>query len=131
MIDIDDTLQLALDAASSWTSAAALNLARAIGEDGAIDWDDGAGESWIRVIDRDGRVVAFVSVDLPFVMVEEAAVPSDGSLSSFPHVVVPDLAEPALAATGQVLRDVFGNSPRLDIIDPNAFSANDLWYTTV
>ena len=73
MIDIDDTLQLALDAASSWTSAAALNLARAIGEDGAIDWDDGAGESWIRVIDRDGRVVAFVSVDLPFVMVEEAA----------------------------------------------------------
>lgn len=51
MIDIDDTLQLALDAASSWTSAAALNLARAIGENGAIDWDDGAGESWIRVIE--------------------------------------------------------------------------------
>jgi hypothetical protein len=132
MIDISETLRFAHAKAASWDPASALQLASEIGSPhgGTVDWDGGAGESWARLID-DGRVVAYVSTVLPLVIVEESATSADANYGIASAIVVTTFEAPVLSAGQGVLGEVFGESDRLNLMDPSNFSADDLWYATV
>jgi hypothetical protein len=132
VIDLDETLRLARAMAATWSSVSALHLAREIGRDPGwtIDWDAGAGESWARLI-NDGRVVAFVSVVLPLVIIEESAARIGTQYETALPIVVADLEAPVLSASRKALDDAFGESDRFDVIELTQFSANDLWYATI
>lgn len=132
MIDIDETLRLARAKATTWASASALQLAGEVGRGRGwtVDWDAGAGESWARLIDDD-RVVAFVSVVLPIVLIEESATSADAQYGTALPIVVTALEAPVLSVSRKSLGDAFGESDRLNVIELTHFSANDLWYATV
>jgi hypothetical protein len=132
MIDIDSSLRLACRRATGWSPKAAVDLARRMAADPTLvlDWDAGAGESWVRLI-VEGRVVAIVSVSLPVVIFEDGANLVRAQHEDAAYIAVPSLDVPVLSASGQVLDDAFGLSARFDVLNMELFSANDLWYVTV
>jgi hypothetical protein len=135
MNDITPQLRSFIARRAAWASGDSLGiakaLARAIGA--RIDWDERAGENWIRVI-ADTRVVALISTLGPLtVMVDEAA----GVIQDYagPHpeiVIVSSVEDVVLRADREVLLEAFGervrNSPAFD---PACFSAEDLWFISV
>ena len=132
MINLDESLQRAALGAATWSAGiareVAANLAR--GPASEIDWDEGAGENWLRVIDGD-QVVGLVSAVLPFSFVQR----SEGSLGwcdkEVVVVVVDDFDDLQLSCSPSVLCGVFGSSERLKLLDLDGFSVSDLWYSTV
>ena len=94
MISIDESLRRAASAAAVWSPAAArevaATLARSLGA--KVDWDEGAGEEWLRVIDGP-RFVALISVALPFVFVQRDGYGSEGSNGDLAVVAVDDFDE--------------------------------------
>jgi hypothetical protein len=132
MIDMDQPLRLARTRAASWDSGAALELAGRLagGPVRTVDWDAGAGESWVRLLEGD-RPVALVSVTVPVVILEESSAMPDVQLGGALPVVVPTLDAPVLSVSRPVLDEVFGDSSRSEVVDLDSLSANDLWYVTV
>jgi uncharacterized protein (DUF2336 family) len=126
-MNIDHVLRAAHSASAGWSPERAQKLVLAARPpDSTIDWDAAAGEAWIRVL-RASDVLAYVSVDIPIVIsIADAFDPE-----SVQHVLVANLGTTNLAATRSVLAECFGDSPRLDGLDVNSFSADDLWYATV
>ena len=92
-----------------------------------VDWDADAGEAWIRLIGADGTV-AYIGADLPLLLTSDAA-----EAWPYPIVVieVSDLRETLLGCNPEVLEAVFGNVRDRAGFDPEAFTAEALWYSTV
>ncbi|WP_433200402.1 hypothetical protein ACQP00_28715 [Dactylosporangium sp. CS-047395] len=95
-----------------------------------IDWDEGAGESWVRLI-VDNAVVAYVSIVLPLVILERDATRFSEPDSKVKKIVVEAMASRELSSAKEVLVATFGDSPRLDTFNAEQFSADELWYATV
>lgn len=132
MINIDEHLLKAREVAGSWTAATATEVAQAIGRrcEAVIDWDEGAGESWVRLVI--GRaVVAYVSTVLPLAIIERRLAET-GELDPKVHsIVVGAMADPELSSSEAAVEIAFGQSSRLDMLNRDGFSADDLWYATV
>jgi hypothetical protein len=92
-----------------------------------VDWDGDAGESWLRIM-RGGTPIGYVAVDLPLVFVQAGVGPWPYPLVA---VEVSDLADATLQCAEVVLASVFGRVPERAGFDPQAFSAESLWYATV
>lgn len=115
----------------AWDSAAALAVAGDLGSgsQAQIDWDEGAGESWVRLVAA-ARVVALVSINFPLVLAERQA--ELGSIhSDVVTVIVDSLEDTNLSCSMDVLVSVFDDRARLEVLNPEHFSAYDLWYATV
>lgn len=132
MKNIESYLSSARASATCWTVAMATEFARSLGDQcGAmIDWDEGAGESWIRLVAGKG-VVAYVSAVLPFAIIERDAAPVGKSDSKVQRILVESMTNPELFGKRAALAAAFGDSPRLDTFDEERFSADDLWYATI
>jgi hypothetical protein len=131
-MNIDSSLLVAHEAAARWTAAAATDVARDLGgrRDAVIDWDEGAGESWVRIVA--GRtVVAYVSTVLPLAIIERDAMLDGEPDSRIQWIVVAAMANPELSSNRAALEAAFGDSSRLDTLNAERFSADDLWYATV
>ncbi|GAA2114363.1 hypothetical protein [Streptomyces synnematoformans] len=131
MIDIDATLRRASRGVSTWSPEAARASAALIasGPQVRIDWDESAGENWLRIVDET-HVVALVSVAFPFALIQKApgVKRPEGEIVS---VVVDGLDDVELECSSETLVEVYGNFDRLRTLNSGGFSANDLWYVTV
>jgi hypothetical protein len=132
MISIDESLRRAASAAATWSSAAAREVAATLARSpGAkVDWDEGAGEEWLRVFDGPS-LVALISVALPFVFIQRDDNGSERLNGDLAVVAVDDFDEVQLSCSLEVLEGAFGASDRLGSLNPEGFSANDLWYSTI
>lgn len=131
MINIDSDLAHATTVASDWSREAAHATAStlAISASARIDWDDGAGEQWLRIL-KAHRVIALVSVQVPLVIAEGPRRTADAP-ERVVVIHVSDFDEPEIAASKETLASAFGSSERFHILDTVGFSVNDLWYATV
>lgn len=132
MINIDADLQRAASGAASWSPKAARGVAERLVRTSSfkIDWDEGAGELWLRILDG-RKVTSLVSVALPLAIVEGPANDLTDDMRDVIIISVDDLDEIELSCSPAVLGEVFGSLERFKVIDPSGFSANDLWYATV
>jgi hypothetical protein len=132
VISIEKSLERAVLAAAGWSSRAAREAAAALTSSSAatVDWDEGAGECWVRLI-IGPRVVALFSVTLPFVLIQQ----NIGELKELGRdmivVAIDDFDKIQLSCSRETLNEAFGSSDRFGLLDPQGFSANDLWYATV
>lgn len=129
---IDESLRRAASSAAAWSSGAAremaLSFARSSGVE--VDWDDGAGEEWLRVLDG-SRVMALVSVKLPLAFIRGDASERIETFDDISLITVSDFDDPRLSCAPVILEEGFGATRRFESIDAGGFSANDLWYATV
>lgn len=132
MIDIDDTLRRASVLAGNWSADAALEVAHGLGRSVAatIDWDNGAGETWIRLI-KESQVVGLISTAFPIAFVVSEIGPEEAQHQGLLILALLAIDEPILRAEKGALSEAFGATARLDALNMDAFSAHDLWYATV
>lgn len=106
------------------------------GSDRSLDWDEGAGEAWARVVDADG-VVAMVYARLPLIVVrEEASAEIDRLAWNAEMIDVTSVADEDLRADEARLIEAF---PELAAhlhdgkpeFSPECFTAEELWFLTV
>lgn len=135
MIDITNQLTDAYAQAGDWSVERGLAALERVSEHrpGKVDWDSGAGEDWAAFL-VDDRLVTIAHLSVPI------AVTSDpGQVEVLRNagvrevVVVPDFADAALRCEVAVLdQTLFAGSGGVDdSLDPEAFSARDLWAATV
>jgi hypothetical protein len=131
-MNIDKYLEDAVIAAANWTTGSALETANDLKPQPSsrVDWDEGAGESWARVIDK-RRVVGMVSTKLPIVFIEKALDMRSIDVKSISVVQVCDMESIELSAQLSSLEQAFGESSRFHMLSSAGFSADDLWYATV
>lgn len=134
MIDVTSQLAVAVINRVGWSPERALDSARTISSQvrGDLDWDQDAGEEWVRVL-LGVRVVALVSIVIPFGFILKASnANADFSASSLELVSVPDMDAPVLTCTPDALVAALGertvSSPAVDV---DGFSAEELWFATV
>lgn len=106
---------------TAWTASVLWNL--------KIDWDSGAGESWMMLYE-DGRLVGLLGTDTPALFCLE---PYASRPWPYPVVVigVPSLTEPALSCELETLENSLERPLSLCDLDPSAFSALDLCFCTM
>ncbi|MFD7084748.1 hypothetical protein [Streptomyces sp. NPDC059918] len=133
MTDVSGALARLGDPPAAWREEVAVgiadDLARSLG--GVVDWDGEADEEWMSVLVQDSRV-AMVSTALRLVVAGERVV---GHLQirtpGVSVIAVPSFDAPAMRCDVAVLARVFGGEGKFGELDPEAFSANDLWFATV
>ncbi|MEV4324294.1 hypothetical protein AB0J37_18840 [Microbispora rosea] len=133
MIDISQPLTLA-HRSQSWTIAAAVEAAATVASHvrGEVDWDEGAGEEWARVI-LEGESIFMISMAMPFA-IASLSVPEDAIQNDLIQVVwVPSLGSPVLTCDPEALEAGFGDLKSRSSVSLaiGGFSAKDLWYITV
>jgi hypothetical protein len=130
--DISTLLTQAM--ARGWSEADAAALladARASLPGITVDWDQGAGEYWARCI-RDGRVVAFVGMKWPLViLLASAGDAPDAWRGSVEVLLVEAMDASTLRADSEVLRQFAVRQPQSSAFNPKAFSAEDLVWLSV
>lgn len=132
-MSLDESLRCAASAAGGWSATAAYEVASTLMGDAGleIDWDDKAGERWIRIVDN-GRVVCLISIRMPFAFVREGKISTKNVGDHVTTiVVVDDFGEAQLSCPLVVLCEMFGGCERFEFLDPESFSPDDLWYATV
>jgi hypothetical protein len=132
MMNLDDTLRNAASASKSWSSRDAHKVASGLAHDsgGEVDWDEDAGEDWLRVVDG-ANLVALVSVMLPLVFLRNDFNRPRTSIANVLTVPVDDFDTAEFKCSLGSLNEAFGLSDRLSSLDLGGFSVNDLWYATV
>lgn len=134
VIDVTSQLIAAMIGRDDWSHGRVLGNARAISVRamGYIDWDQDAGEEWIRII-VGARVCTFISTAVPLGFLSEASRGSlDVSACHFKIITVPDMNASVLACAPDVLRAAFGESAvDSPALDADCFSAEQLWFATV
>ena len=132
-MNIDTYLLRAREAAGSWSATAAVEAARALGggrPEAVIDWDDGAGESWVRLL-AGNTVIAYVSTVVPLAMITGQSAETTGLDSVAQSITVSSMTDPELSSSQAAIETAFGPSERFGLLDLEQFSADDLWYATV
>lgn len=132
MMNIDDRLRRARESEAGWNAAQAVEVARVVAASRRLklDWDDGAGEGWISLVDN-GLVVAYISTAIPLAIAMTSFVPFGKSGAELTLIQVEWLHEPVLSCGPAALEEAFGESDRFALLDRGAFSAQDLWYVTI
>jgi hypothetical protein len=130
--NIDHYLIEAREDAGNWAAETATSVARGLigHHDATIDWDEGAGESWIRLV-VGGAVVAYVSAVLPLAIVERRLALAGRHDPRVELIEVEGVGNPELCCSDAALRTAFGDSRRFELLNNEQFSADDLWYATV
>ncbi len=94
------------------------------------DWDEGAGEEWVRLL-KNKELVAVVHQKMPlaFIRAESASLASTNTMLSV--VSVPSFSRPVLNASFEALRKAFPNDVFSEEFDGHGFSVGDLYWETV
>jgi hypothetical protein len=100
---------------------------------GELEWDDGAGENWSRVIVNRQAAVALIYMRGPLLIVLARIAAEVADITTeWPTIVVPALDDEILSCDPQVLRTAFGDQVTHEtLVNAERFSASDLWYATV
>lgn len=130
MKDITAALRVVLDAPSQKDINTQLLRQLATGINGALDWDEGAGEAGGRVL-VGPDVAAAVHMRSGVVIARSETIEvAQATTSSTSVIEVQDFETPTLRADRSTLESFVGRT--LDpIIDPASFSASELWYISI
>lgn len=96
-----------------------------------LDWDQGAGENWCRVMSK-GVVKALVCALFPFAVITgdyNAEGDSESSEEAVILVAVMDFDQSAVTVDRAALESLFGR-PVSTEVDTREMSVNDLWWCT-
>jgi hypothetical protein len=133
MIDITGTLVRLRDQVIEWPIETARAIAYEIADviEATVDWDSDAGEEWLSVLAQEERVV-MVSSERPIVVAVRSLHEIIPSSAQEAYVVfVPSFGDSVLRCDASVLGALFAGEGRAMALNPDAFSANDLWFATV
>ena len=92
-----------------------------------LDWDEGAGEDWISVVNPSERI-AIVSVSLPLALSLRDITPKE-STATAAFIAVPSFTEEYLSCTLDSYERAFRYAGHELVVEK--FSAWDLWYDTL
>ncbi|MDO5082954.1 hypothetical protein EII34_12645 [Arachnia propionica] len=130
MIDLGTSLTTAYNNRQFWGRTASLSLAEHLAGEGrlAIDWDDGAGEDWLTLIQA-GEPQALLGAELPLLFT------LDSESTELPprvtSIMLPSMTRPILCCDRAVLEQVFHRKFGALEFYPAGFSALDLAMTTI
>ena len=134
--DITESLQDAVAASPAWSASVAAetleDLRHALG-DGRIDWDRDAGEAWGRLMVAARPVVA-LSALVPLALVSgpvDSRVLSVLERSKVVVIASADWERRELKADPETVKRVFRRTEWSAAVDPQGFSASELWWMTV
>lgn len=134
VIDITPWVKTAREAAGNWDWTQLVSRIRmlAASEGWAVDWDQGAGEAWARVLDGTSPV-ALVWTAIPFAFVHPRASELRRLLagSGVEILELSDFDEPILRLDPDALNEVIEFKRWPEVITPSRLSASDLWWATV
>jgi hypothetical protein len=132
MIDISGSLSAA--STRSWSTDLAAGALRWLSQniDGsAVDWDQGSGEEWGRIV-VGSRLVALVCARVPLVILADGASTAspDGVPGGPVALIVPSMDSACLSVSPDILEAVFGRSVSRELAY-DAVSAEDLAWATI
>ncbi len=134
MIDVTSQLVVSELRRVDWSPDRALDGARAVSARvrGYTDWDEDAGEGWIRIL-VGTEVLALVSVAVPIGFIREKSNEGlDLSMSGLDLIAVPHIDARVLTCTRDAIAEAFGESAASCLaLDVRGFSAEELWFATV
>jgi len=137
-VDLTPLLLAAPQSRSAWSKAKLREATSCILErlpGTTLDWDDGAGEEWGRVLqDKTVRALFHVQSPLVFMLTRYLTERLTNDLREIGiHVMsVDDLEAKRYRLDNSRLTDIFpGRSWPYDAVDPNKLSVLDLWWATV
>lgn len=130
----DVSVSLAAAAEGRWGLAQSVALVSSIVpaiEGASSDWDEGAGESWARVLVND-QVVAFIWMAGPLVILDasRAGLETELKAAHAQVVLVSNLASDELFADKPSVEGL-AQRPLSEAFDPACFSAEDLVWATM
>ncbi|MFA7761326.1 hypothetical protein [Streptomyces sp. NRRL S-448] len=133
MIDISSTLELIYESGERWTTGTASevagDLARSAGA--VLDWDIDADEEWLSLL-VDNTRIAMISTKIPLIVALECYLLGSSPLPKGARFIgVPSFEDPVMCCDTDALRQAFGEAQAYGTLDPDLFSANDLWFATV
>lgn len=136
--DISTSVMQALQDRQHWGASRAHAVAKRLRHAvprGSIDWDQGAGENWIRVLTASSNPAGIVAVPLPIAIVERQWSDQCGPLPEVALVAVTQFDAATLCMDIDVLQELllaFHEPPAAARgFDVAGFSAQQLWYVTV
>ena len=131
MINVIHQVWRARQLRPAWSASLASVVAwtACLHRDLTIDRDHDAGEAWITLL-RDRTPLGHLGADLPLLMCTRTLARENWP---FPLVVIglPDLNRPVMRCEPAVLEDCFDRAISAKSLDPEAFSAADLWFCTI
>jgi len=134
VVDITAPIKAARDRADAWSWDRSVAAIRSFADHNGLtlDWDQGAGEAWARLIDA-GRPVALLWTRIPFGFVDPRAIELKRVLrqAAIEFVELPDFDEPILRLDIRDVEPVVDASRWPDAVVPARLSASDLWWATV
>lgn len=134
--DITGSLRQSELDSSSWSPSRAretLERLRAAFGEARLDWDEGAGEDWGRIL-VEQRAVVLVSMLVPLALVcgtVPAPVLAMLELEKVTALVSQRCDQREFASDLETLKRVFRRTEWSEAVDPHCFSANELWWVTV
>lgn len=101
-----------------------------------IDWDEGAGEKWVRFIDQNNGIVCMLSVDLKLAFIRENSKIQSllNTMRNYEIVFVDDFSSDNWSIDVDELENdiaeiVWHTSE--DVINSNCFSLDDFYFATI
>ena len=133
-VDLTSIIQEAKQRSPDWSTKSVWNSLKRISqkiENAQIEWDEGSGEDWGRVLSK-GEVCAIVYRNFPLVIVLEKHI---GSVSEdLENVVVVDIQDfetRKYRINKDKINSFFPPDRWSDTVSPGNFSIRELWWTTV
>jgi len=134
-IDLTVLFLQAYEQKNSWSEEALVSTLHLLGTlfpFASLDWDEDAGESWARFLRRN-NVFIYVRADMPVVIVLRAyASEVESALSGQVVVInVPSMSAQNFSFDVSEIGRLFPEHIWSSDVNPNSFSIDELWYTTV
>ena len=134
--DITQILTRAIEASGHWSPARAgevLECVSASLSEARLDWDLDAGETWGRLLVKRQSVIALSSL-VPVALLRtpvDAGVLGILERSGVLAIPTPDWEQREFRADPEVVKQAFRISEWSRALDPDGFSASELWWMTV
>jgi len=134
--DVTQVLRRAIEASSEWSPSSAAEVLDCLRESlsiARVDWDRGAGEAWGRLLHEDQPVVALNAL-VPIALVR---VPVDSKVLDILNrkgvvaIMSSDWEQHELKADPEIVKQAFRRREWSPSVDPEAFSASELWWMTI
>jgi hypothetical protein len=117
--------------AAGWNSDAALELATYLANsmNAVVDWDEGAGEGWVHAYAEDSFEI--VSTTIPLVFARCGVVAEDDLPKNTVIIFTESFGSDELSCSLETLSKAFAGYAEFNLLDPEGFSVQDLWFSTV
>ncbi len=131
--DVTSAFEKAHSLNIGWSESEVRDLANAIAKANPgsnVDWDSGCGEEWASVLGH-RRLMAIVWTGGPLVILKSGVARSNGDCRPIQWIEFRDWQKKDFSIDRARIDEFFGTQRWVAEINPDSFSAEDLWWTTV